>query len=180
MVVLDICYVVVDIQCADHGHFPLCFRLHALANMSALVGGTRLDHGTATVAVDLECVVEDLVCIAAVAVEVKEDLARIADSFLDLRLAFGHHSQHCVVDVQADLLVPHSRIAGSIPIFRVKFQEVVVLAQRGSSFCTDFLRHRNSFLELTTTQFPFCDWFAWPSHDCQLVFGFLAHTFLGD
>ena len=90
MVVLDIRYVVVDIQSTDHGHFPLCFRSQALANMSALVGGTRLDSGTVAVEVDHECIVEDLACIAAMAVEV-EDLARIADSFLDLRLAFGYH-----------------------------------------------------------------------------------------
>ena len=49
-----------------------------------------MDSGAVAVAVDLACIVEDLACIAAVAVEV-EDLARVADSFLDLRLAFGYH-----------------------------------------------------------------------------------------
>jgi len=96
---VDIRYTVVDIQCTDHGHFRLCFHLQALANMAAaLVGGIRLDSGAVAVAVDLGCIVEDLACTAAVeeedlaciAVVEEEDLARIADSFLDLGLAFGY------------------------------------------------------------------------------------------
>jgi len=91
VVVVDTRYAVVDIQCADHGHFRLCFRLRALANMLALVGGARLDSGTVAVAVGLERIVLVLECIAVVAEEVEEDLAHVADSFLDLRLAFGCH-----------------------------------------------------------------------------------------